>query len=200
MEFLGPAVPDKNWKLLREHLLTSYGELVKALTRRLRSRERAEEALQDTYEKLQRGTVEIAVLQSPQGYLLRMATRIAMDRWRSENGYVRPNAAERAAGQQTAGGARQPKFISVSEGDNLIHHIDETPDPERIVAGRSEMKRLAAILDELPARRREIFIAAWVEEQSHHEIAQKFGLSLRSVQHELKLARQHCLSRVKRQE
>lgn len=192
-------MPEKNWKLLREHLVASYGELVRALTRRLRSRERAEEALHDTYERLERGAVKIAVLQSPEGYLLRMATRIAMDRWRSEHGYVRPSAAERAAGPQ-AGNQKQLRLLSVAEGDSLIHHIDEAPDPEQVAAGRSEMRRLVAILDELPHRRREIFVAAWVEEQSHQEIARKFGLSLRSVQHELMLARQHCLARLQDQE
>lgn len=138
-----------------------------------------------------------AVLKGSEGCRLRMAPRIATDRLRSEHGKVRPSAAERAASPQAR---RQPSLLSVAEGDSLIHHIDEAPGPEQVAAGHSETKRLVAILDELPRRRREIFISAWVEERSHQEIGREFGLSLRSVWHELMLARRHCLIRLKDRE
>jgi RNA polymerase sigma-70 factor (ECF subfamily) len=182
-------VSEKNWNLLREYLLTSYGELVGLLAHKLKSRERAEEALQDTFEKLERNSGEIAVLQSPRGYLLQMATRVALDRARSEHRYA----------PVSAGKVRQPQVLTVEDGRAFIHQVDDAPGPEQIALGRSELSHLLKIMGGLPSRRREIFVAALVDEIPHQEIAKKYGLSLRSVQHELKLAREYCLTRFGRE-
>jgi RNA polymerase sigma-70 factor (ECF subfamily) len=170
---------DKN--SLRAIFLASYSDLVKTVTRKLGSRERAEDALHDAYLRLERGG-EISA-HSPRGYLIRMALNIATDNWRSDSRISRGAAALR---QDTD--AR----ISVSEGDALLDAIDESPDAERVAVARSELRRLEAVLAELPERRRTIFEAVWIEGITPEEAARRFSLALRTVQQELKLAREHC--------
>lgn len=184
---------ESGWVSLREYLLASYGELVRILTQRLRSQERAEDALQDTYLRLERCT-DTGPVHSPRGYLLRMAQNIATDRLRAEKRYVSaasdggPNLAEDVEPAET-------QRLTVAEGIGFIHSIDDAPGPEQVAIARSDLKLLAAIVEELPARRRAIFVAAWIEGRSHQEISAKFGISLRSVQNELQLARHYCITR-----
>jgi RNA polymerase sigma-70 factor, ECF subfamily len=187
---------DNSWALLRRHLLGSYQELVRMLARRLRSVEQAEDALQDTFLRLERGG-EIGEVKSPRGYLLRMALNIAAERRRGESRYVGVPGAGKEDAAATSAGPTVLRRLTVSDGLDVILRIDDAPGPEQIAADRSELKKLAKIVAELPSRRRAIFMAAWVEGRSHQEIAKSFGLSLRSIQHELKLARHYCLSRYK---
>jgi RNA polymerase sigma-70 factor (ECF subfamily) len=175
-------------KSLRTFFLSGYADLVKTVTRKLGSRERAEDALHDAYLRLER-TGEISALQSPRAYLVRMALNIATDNWRAESRTMRGPAALRP---QTDAGAA----LSISEGDALLNAVDESPDAERVAVARSEMRRLETILAELPERRRAIFEAVWVEGLSHEEAVRRFGISLRSVQQELKLAREYCAKRL----
>jgi RNA polymerase sigma-70 factor (ECF subfamily) len=170
---------------LRTIFLSSYADLVKTITRKLGSRERAEDALHDAYLRLER-TGEIGALQSPRAYLVRMALNIATDNWRAESRTMRGPAALRQDAITSS------QILSVSEGDALLHAIDESPDAERVAVARSEVRRLEAILAELPERRRAIFEAVWVEGISHEEAARRFSVSLRTVQQELKLAREFC--------
>jgi RNA polymerase sigma-70 factor (ECF subfamily) len=173
-------------------LLANYNDLVKVLTRRLGSAERAEDALQDTYVRLERDG-ELGALQSPRGYLVRMALNIATDRWRAENRHLAANDA--SAGRATDPWQTENRRLTVREGDAILDIVDEAPSPEHVMAGRSDLRVLEKILAELPSRRRAIFEAAWIEERSHQEIAHQFGLALRTVQQELKLAREYCLVR-----
>lgn len=184
---------DQNWALLRQHLLDSYQELVRLLARRLRSKDRAEDALQDAYLRLERGG-EIGAVKSPRGYLLRMALNIAAERLRSESRHTKISGAIDDWGASNVVSISNRR-LTVSDGKDFIHLVDDTPDPERIVVGRSDLKLLTGIVAELPSRRRAIFMAACMDGKSHQEIAKTFGLSIRSVQHELKLARQFCTSR-----
>ena len=53
---------------------------------------------------------------------------------------------------------------------------------------RQEWRVLLTALEQLPARRREVFLAARLDELSHREIATKFGISIDTVDRELKQA------------
>src|SRR5262249_27246716 len=156
---------------LKAFLLGSYADLVKAVTRRLGSRERAEDALHDVYLRLERNG-EINV-QRPRAYLVRMALNIATDTWRSENPAVR-------------GGAMAPQggtaMLSAQDGDAVLDAIDENPDAEQIAIDRSELRRLEAILAELPQRRRAIFEAVWIVGETPEGVSRRFGLALRTIQ------------------
>jgi RNA polymerase sigma-70 factor, ECF subfamily len=159
---------------LRHLLLAGYDDLKRRLTRRLGSAELAGEALQDAFLRLECAP-NIGVVRSPQAYLFRMAFNLAINRQTAENRRLSPVAL-----------------------DALLGFADDSPGPARTAEARSEIEALKRALAELPARRREIFLASWVEEISHSEIARRFGVSLRTIQIELKYAVEHCALRLDR--
>lgn len=159
---------------LRHLLLAGYDDLKRRLARRLGSAELAGEALQDTFLRLECAP-NIGVVRSPEAYLFRMAFNLAINRRTVENRRLSPIAI-----------------------DALLGFADESPGPARTAEARSEIEALKRALAELPARRREIFLASWVEEVPHGEIAKRFGVSLRTVQIELRLAVEYCALRLDR--
>lgn len=162
--------------VLRNLLLSSYEDLANWLTRRLGSQELAREALQETYLRLERGN-EIGPVHSPRAYLLRTAINIAINKRVSDK-----------------------RRLGISETEKLLTVPDEAPDPARAVEARSEIVALIKALNELPDRRRQIFLASWIDEVPHREIAERFGISIRTVQIELKDALEHCAHRLHRKQ
>jgi RNA polymerase sigma-70 factor, ECF subfamily len=159
---------------LRHLLLRGYDDLKKRLAHRLGSVELAGEALQDTFLRLEHAG-NIGVVQRPQAYLYRVALHMAINRRVAEN-----------------------RRLTAAETEALLDIVDEAPDPARTAEARSEVEALKRALLELPPRRREIFVAAWIEEVPPQKIAEHFGLSLRTIQIELKYAREHCALRLGR--
>lgn len=149
-------------------LQDSYDELRNTLTRLLGSPELASDALQDTFLRVEAAT-EIGPIVSPKNYLLRIARNIAVDHRRAD-----------------------ARHATVSEVEILMELADEAPGPARIAESRSEIEALKRALMALPHRRREIFLAAWVEGASRREIAARFGISERRIKAELKIAREYC--------
>ena len=157
---------------LRRLLLDRFDDFKSRLTRRLGCSERADEALQETYLRLEQGR-EIGPVQSPSAYLFRMAVNTATNQLVAQN-----------------------RRLTVSETEALLQVPDETPGPMRVIEARSEIEALERALAELPDRRREIFFASWVEGLSHRAIAERFGVSVRTVQVDLKRALEHCAVRL----
>ncbi|MNY55258.1 RNA polymerase sigma factor [compost metagenome] len=90
------------------------------------------------------------------------------------------------------------RLLTGSEVEELLQVSDEALDPARVVGGQKEIQLLLKALYELPARRRKIFIAARLEEAPHLEISQRFGISTRMVEKEIKAALGHCAGRLER--
>ncbi|GGF47719.1 ECF sigma factor VreI [Aliidongia dinghuensis] len=158
---------------LRQLFLVGYEDLKRLLTRRLGSSDLAGEALQETYLRLERAS--IGPVRSPRAYLYRTALNIATNRRLAEN-----------------------RHLSVSEVETLLNVADDAPDPAQVAEARSEIEALKRAVAELPARRREIFLAAWREELPHQQIAEHHGVTVRTVQIELKHALEHCAQRLGR--
>ena len=59
------------------------------------------------------------------------------------------------------------------------------PDPERIEEARRSLKALVSRLEELPDRRRQIFVLYRIENVARQEIARAFDLSISSVEKEV---------------
>jgi RNA polymerase sigma-70 factor (ECF subfamily) len=159
---------------LRHLLQVGYHDLRNRLARRLGSTELAGDALQETFLRVQCAG-SIGPVSNPQAYLLRIALNVA--------------SSQRAA---------EARRLTVAETAALLAVPDEGPDPARVAEMRSEIAALRRALDELPARRRAIFLAAWREELPHGAIAERFGVSLRTIQIELKHALEHCALRLER--
>lgn len=154
--------------------LSSYDDFKARLRRRLGSEDLANDVLHETYLRVDR-MEEPPNISQPNAYLYRMALNIAADRRQSD-----------------------ARLLTGSEVDELLQVSDEALDPARVVGGQKEIQLLLSALYELPARRRKIFIAARLEEAPHLEISQRFGISTRMVEKEVKAALTHCAGRLER--
>lgn len=65
---------------------------------------------------------------------------------------------------------------------------DRQASPERVLLAREETRALARLVDQLPARQREVFLLRFVEEMSLEEIAQAMGLETGTVKSHLSRA------------
>jgi len=154
--------------------LTSYDDFKARLRRRLGSEDLANDVLHETYLRVDRMEAPLNLTQ-PNAYLYRMALNIAADRRQAD-----------------------ARLLTGEEIEEMLQVSDESQDPERVVGGQKEIQLLLSALYELPPRRRRIFIAARLEEAPHLEISQRFGISTRMVEKELKAALGHCAARLER--
>lgn len=145
-------------------LVSSYPDLKRRLAGRLGSADAANEALQDTYVRLQRTEIQGEV-RNPRSYLISMALNIASNRMRSE-----------------------ARHLSAADVQDLVEIADETPNPLRIAEARSELAAVERALQGLPHRRRTMFRRFWVDNADYKEISLDFNVSERTVRHELLLA------------
>lgn len=165
---------DSNWTVLRQSFLASYETLGKKLTRRFGSADFAADVLHDTYLRLERGG-PIGPVTNPETYVQRIAENIARN--------VR----------------HRDRRLTTAETEDAFDELeDEAPSPARIVAARQEVALVRAVIRDMPARRREIFLATWVEGASASELAARFGLSLRHVQRETQVAREQIWGALRR--
>ncbi|HEY8334803.1 MAG TPA: RNA polymerase sigma factor [Tardiphaga sp.] len=164
---------DTGLTLLRQLLVSRYDELKRRLTRRVGSSDVAAEALHETWIRL--GQIqEIASVRRPESYLYRIALNVAVDRHRADL-----------------------RWSGKANLEALLRSDDDQLDPEHVLLMQSEMAELERVLSELPERRRAIFSAALIEEIPYREIANRFGISLRSVEREMSRAFDHCSRRIK---
>jgi RNA polymerase sigma factor (sigma-70 family) len=165
---------DASLAVLRRLLVQRYEDLKTRLTRHLGSSDLAGEALQDTWLRLERAE-SIAAVQSHDAYLFRIAVNLARDRQRTEE-----------------------RRLTTDEVEALLTIVDDAPDSERVVAARSDLRLLEAVMVELPPRQRAILLAARLDGLARDEIARRFRISRRLVHRELQEAQDYCAARMKR--
>lgn len=163
---------DINRTRLRGQLVENYENLVRKLTRRLGSSDFAYEALHETFLRLDRVTEAVPV-RSPADYIFRIAINIAKDRQKAQN-----------------------RRVSASEIDALLDICDDGPDPARIAEARSEIEAFKRALEGLPDRPRDVLHSIAVEGQSAQQVAERLGISVRTVESDLKQALGHCADRL----
>jgi RNA polymerase sigma-70 factor, ECF subfamily len=168
--------PDRGGsRTLREFLSERYGELKRRLTRRLGSSDWAEEALHDTYLRLD-GTEAVQPIDNPDAYLFRAAFNNALNRRRAEN-----------------------RRLSAVDIESLLHIADDAPGVQRILEARSDLSLLKKAMAALPARQRAILLAARLEGLTRRQIADRLAISVSMVDKELKKAQEHCAASFARQ-
>jgi RNA polymerase sigma factor (sigma-70 family) len=160
---------------LRRLFLEQRQELRRRLKYRLGSDELVNDALQETYLRIERMGDHNSVSSNPAGYLFRMALNAAADQRQVD-----------------------ARYLTGSEVDDLLNLGTDTLDPARIAHAEFEVEALVRALGELTVRQRTILIAARVEDISQQEIADRFRISVRMVGKELKKALQHCGERLDR--
>ncbi len=162
---------DAGLLLLRDVLVAGYEQLKARLTRQLGSSELASDAVQDTWLRLSR-LQSVGVVQNPGNYLFRVALNVARDRLKEDR-----------------------RYLSLEQTEAL-DMIEEAAGPADTVESRSELVRVEQVLGELPPRQRDILIAARLDGLPRSDIAKRLGVSLSTVEKELKQAHEYCLARM----
>ena len=168
-------MPENALPALRDFLVARYDELKLRLARRLGNAERAGDALQDTWLPLE-SRDDIDGVNDPPAYLLRVAVNLAYDQV-----------------------AKQGRLATSDEIEALL---DETPDPApgpaQIAQDRAELAALRALIERLPPRRRQVLVMVRWQHLPQREVAARLGISLRTVEKELKGADGHIAARMGR--
>lgn len=80
----------------------------------------------------------------------------------------------------------------------LLAVPDETARPDHAAQARIEGQHLARAIAEMPPRRAEVFRLSRLEGLSHQAIATRLGVSVRTVEAEIRMALDHCAERLGR--
>ena len=156
---------------LTESFLTIRDDLLKFVTRRV-GRVAAEDLLQDTWIRLhERGEAESSRWNEPRAVFFTTAANLATDTWR--RGTVESKVLRFEAERMQADGM--------------------TSDPAAHIEAHSEIERLEAVLKELPSACREAFLLNRFEELTHAQIAERLGISTKSVQRHIGRALAECM-------
>jgi len=165
---------DSNRTVLRDFLLERYNHLKSLLSRRLGSSDLASDALQDTWLRLESNESTEAV-RNPGAYLYRMAFNAAIDKQRAED-----------------------RRLSVGEVETMLDLVSPEPGPAEVAEANSELDALIRAMEKMPRRRRDILLAVRLEGLPQREVAERFGISLRLVELELKRAQEFCAAQLGR--
>jgi RNA polymerase sigma-70 factor (ECF subfamily) len=141
------------------------------LLRFLRARgagEAAEDLLQELWLRLAAAPDPVAA--SGLGYMMRVADRLMIDRYRSER---------QARSRDKAWAEAQP---------GMADGIAPAPGPERAFAARQEVARLERALAKLGPRAAAILRRHRIDGLTQREIAAEFGISLSTVESDLRRA------------
>ncbi|MCS0496910.1 RNA polymerase sigma factor [Ancylobacter mangrovi] len=145
------------------------GRLKRFFQRRLRNREDAADATQETFLRM----IEVpqsTIIENPQAYLFQVAKSVA-----------------RAASARRA--AETGLFVPEEAG---CVSADDTPGPERIVLGRQQLLLMAKAIEQLPNRCQEVFILSRLHGLANGEIAVRLGISRNMVEKHIIRALLHC--------
>jgi len=160
------------WALLRNLLVDRYGDVRARLIRQFGSEDLANETLHETWLHLH-GRSEALSVRSPLAFLVTVAENIARDRLRTERRRARR-----------------------SEIDAALEIADSQPGPEQAAQARLDLGVVKQAVAELPKRTQAILIASRLEGVSHQAIADRLGISRRTVLYELKRAVAHLDARL----
>lgn len=156
---------------LLSSFLRSRSRIQRYLTGRTGSQQDAEDLTQEAWIKLARNGPAAASM--PGAYLNRIARSLAIDHGRSAK-----------------------RNLSSGEIVDLMSVPEDSPGPDKIVEDREQMRLLARILDELPQRQRAILTMVRLEQRRQTDIAAELGLSVRTVEYDLRKALQYCSQRL----
>ncbi|SAI42676.1 ECF family sigma factor [Bordetella ansorpii] len=148
-----------------DYLTQRYASLKTLLTRRLGNPDLASDALHDTYIRLQ-GMDALPEREQPGAYLVRVATNIARDMQRKDSHTVSGEEVEAA----------------------LQRLADSGPDPAQAAQARIDLDILTRLVERMPERRRVIMIMVHWEGIARNEVAQRLGISRRTLETELQRA------------
>jgi RNA polymerase sigma factor (sigma-70 family) len=163
--------------LLRGMLVHRYQQIRQSLVIKLGNPELAGDVLHEIWLRLQRDNPIPGPVINPQAYLVRMGVNLAIDVQRS-----------------------QSRMLATEDVQELMEVLpDPAPGPAEVAEARSELDILQQALNDMPTRRREILMLVRWEGWPQKQVAEHLGISLRTVEAELKAAQEHCATRLQRE-
>jgi RNA polymerase sigma-70 factor (ECF subfamily) len=160
-------------KNLEALFLTHGQELQAFLTRRLRDPHTAADLLQETFLRFATGAPQDQVV-NPRAFLYRIASNLAVDCLRQD----------RARAKHVEHGGL-PEEVACAQ-----------PSADEVLAGREELAILAAAVEELPAKCRQVFLLYRGRGLSMREIAASLGITQKTVENHIAKAMVHCRRRL----
>jgi RNA polymerase sigma factor (sigma-70 family) len=159
---------------LRRSLVDGYNQLRRRLAQRLGSATLASEALHETWLALGQGG-ELDKVADADAYVYRAALNAA--------GALRK---------------REDRHAGHADVDELPEIADDAPLADRIVVSRDEVERMMEALRELPQRQREAFLECYSGETMPEVLAERWQVSVRTIQTDIRSAILHCANRLGR--
>jgi len=142
---------------------------------RLVGSDEADDILQETWLNLyQRGAPE--TWRNPRAFLFATAKNLALDSLRRRHRWERV----------------------VPPGEKPPNPVCPSPGQDALAIGKQLAARIAEALDELPPACREAFLLNRLSNCTHAEIADRLGISTKTVQRHIERALLHCLKQINR--
>lgn len=157
---------------MRGFLVANYDLLKHQLGKKLGCQKRAEDLLHETFLRLH-DKLSVGVVRSPRAFILRMASNIEIDRWR-----------------------RDSRVLSTGEVEQLLDIEEAVETPHKQWEDQLALESLLLWIKELSPRRRDILLSVRLDGVSTRELAQRYGISQRMVEKELKWAHEYCARRM----
>jgi RNA polymerase sigma factor (sigma-70 family) len=130
------------------------------LMRRGRTREEAEDLIQDAFLKMQEYCERGGQVRQPEGFLVRTVLRLAANARRDAH----------------------RNLYCEEPVENLTLIVDTTPTPDEVLAGDQCLERMRDALDAVSRRTRDVFFMQRLDGLSYAQIAQRLGVSISAVE------------------
>lgn len=137
-----------------------FRRMQRLLFRRGRTREEAEDLIQEAFLKMQEYCEKGGEVRQPEGFLVRTVLRLSMNARRDEH---------RA-------------LYADKDVEELTFVIDTNPTPDEVLAGDQCLERMRDALDAVSRRTRDIFFMHRLDGLSYTEIARHMGVSVSAIE------------------
>lgn len=165
---------------LLEAYLAKRPELKRFLVARFRDETAAEDILQDMYLKLDRTTFK-APIDNMGAFLYRTANNLALDHRR----------------QRERSNARDKDWTDSQSHQIGGSTIADTPDSDAALDAKRKLTAVMKALDDLPPQCRRVFTAHKFEQLSYREVAEKLGISKKTVEKHMSKALKYLVNHLK---
>lgn len=130
------------------------------LLRRGRTREQAEDLIQEAFLRMQEYCEKGGQVQQPEGFLVRTALRLAMNARRDEH---------------------RDLYVD-KDIDELTFVLDTNPAPDEVLAVEQCLNRMRDALDAASRRTRDVFFMHRLDGLSYAQIAARLGISVSAIE------------------
>lgn len=159
-------------------LESRYAEFRQFALRKSGSSAMADDVIQDVWLRLadpRAKSIASDAVQNPETYLRRIIANLVIDRQR----------------QMTA----QARYVT--QGEAPIDVGSDAPSAFQVLAGQQEIAALRRAIEELPEKCRQVFLLYRGDDLTMQQVAERLGISPRTVENHLARAMVHCRRRLR---